>query len=286
MRDSKGLDARNPRPLGREEVRKCKTEACKEIQDFLHTKDGTLEVIDKAPKAYPGLKKMIRRIIKEEEKSLHGVLLGEDIISAMYSGYKNALMGFLRSAEESNRFMIERACLSVFVTSTTEKYLNLLKSRKWHILVDEGLIIRNEGEGLGRIKRFARHKVKLDGVSVYLMGRPLCEKHLKFPEFSMEVKEIERALGFKIDAKCYLCSRKARYFTLSMPKASALIGLAGHIKGKDVSTLRRTYSNLSRILHPYGFNELEKDKVFTIWARDFLTVVSEINNLLDLVHDS
>ncbi len=261
----------------------CRSESCKKVFKFFSRKEGTLEIIDQAPKAYPGLKAYIRKIAKEEELLLNDVVLGDDIISAIESGYKNGLMGFLRSAEESNRFIIERACLSVFVSATTSKYMELLKKKKWHVLVDLGYIIRAESEGTGRMKKFVNRKIKLDQWSVYLMGKPFCKKHVKVLEYSIPVEDLEEKLKTRINARCSLCHKPADYFTLAMPKASALIGLAGYIKGKDITTLMRTYANISRILHPYGFNDINKDKVFTIWARDFLTVISEINDLLGLV---
>ncbi|WP_246252956.1 hypothetical protein [Acidianus brierleyi] len=264
----------------------CRSDSCKKVFKYLSRKEGTLEIIDQAPKAYPGFKSYIRKIIKKEELLFKDIVLGEDIVSAMESGYKNALMGFLRSAEESNRFIIERACLTVFVSATTPKYIDLLRKKKWHTLVDLGYIIRAESEGTGRMKKFANRKVKLDQWSVYLMGKPFCKKHVKILEYSIPVEDLEEKLKMRIDARCSLCHKPADYFTLAMPKASALIGLAGYIKGKDVTTLMKTYANISRILHPYGFNDINKDKVFTIWARDFLTVITEINDLLNLVDGS
>ncbi len=253
---------------------------------FLQRKEGTLQLINNAPKSYPGFKSYVRKKIKEEENLLQGILFAEDIISAMHSGYKNALAGYLRSAEESNRFIIERASLSIFVSATEEKYLELLKERQWHILVDEGYIVRAASEGIGRIKKVARRTLKLNKYSVYLMGAPVCRKHLKFQKYSMSVDELEDNLKLEISAKCKFCHRQADYFTLAMPKASALIGLAEYISGKSTTELMRIYANISRVIHPYGFTDLDKDKVFTLWARDFLNIISEINNLFNLVNSS
>ncbi|WP_231136339.1 hypothetical protein [Acidianus ambivalens] len=264
----------------------CRTEKCEKIMKFLERKEGTLQLINNAPKAYPGFKNYVRKEIEEEEKLLEGVLFAEDIISAMHSGYKNALAGYLRSAEESNRFIIERASLSIFVSATEEKYLELLKERQWHVLVDEGYIIRAASEGIGRIKKAAGRALKLNKYSVYLMGAPVCRKHLKFQKYSMSIDELEDNLRVRISAKCKFCHRQADYFTLAMPKASALIGLAEYITGKSTTNLMRIYANISRVIHPYGFTDLDKDKVFTLWARDFLNIISEVNNLFNLVDSS
>jgi len=53
-----------------------------------------------------------------------------------------------------------------------------------------------------------------------------------------------------------------------MPKASALIALACETVNKKSNRMLKIYANLSRILHPYGFTDIDKDVVFTVWARD------------------
>ncbi|ARM76168.1 hypothetical protein [Acidianus manzaensis] len=265
---------------------KCKSEKCEKVFKYLKKKEGTLEIIDNAPKSYPGFKNYIRKEIENEKILLKDVLFRDDIISAMESGYKNALMGYLRSAEESNRFIIERASLSIFVSATTDKYLELLKEKEWHKLVDEGYVIRAASEGIGRIKKAAGRKLKINESSVYLMGAPVCRKHLKFIKYSKSIDELEEELRVRITDRCKFCHRQAEYFTLAMPKASALIGLAGCITSKNIDNLMRIYSNISRIIHPYGFTELDKEKVFTIWSRDFLNILFEINNLFGFVNSS
>ncbi|AWR97469.1 hypothetical protein DFR86_07845 [Acidianus sulfidivorans JP7] len=265
---------------------KCKTEKCEKVFKYLKRKEGTLEIIDNVPKAYPGFKNYVRKEIEKEKTLLTNNIFKDDIISAMESGYKNALMGYLRSAEESNRFIIERASLHVFVSATTQTYLVLLKEKDWHKLVDEGYVIRAASEGLGRIKKAAGKTLKLNENSVYLMGAPVCRKHLKFIKYSKSVDELEEELRVRISDRCKFCHRQAEYFTLAMPKASALIGLAGYITNKNVDNLMRIYSNISRIIHPYGFTELDKDKVFTAWARDFLNILFEINNLFGFIDGS
>ncbi|WP_150111423.1 hypothetical protein [Candidatus Acidianus copahuensis] len=132
---------------------KCRSEKCIKISNFLERKEGTLDIIHEAPKSYPGFRRYIREIMQNQEKLFDNFVFKDDIKSAMMSGYTNALAGFLRSAEESNRFIIERSTLELLVRSTTDYYLRALKQREWHILVDNGYIIRSAGEGLGRIKK-------------------------------------------------------------------------------------------------------------------------------------
>ncbi|QKR00715.1 hypothetical protein GWK48_10240 [Metallosphaera tengchongensis] len=261
---------------------RCRSEQCREISSFLERRDGTLDVVYEAPRSNPSFRRYVRKIITDQEGLLKGVVLGEDISNSMWTGYKNATLGFLRSAEESNRFIIERACLSVLVSETSEKYLELLKTRRWHVMVDSGYTIRNERDALRSVRRFLGREVRLDRFTIYLAGEPTCERHLMFPRYSISVKELESSLHLKVRAKCRKCSRDAKYFTLAMPKASALMGLATHIRGMKGDVLKTTYSNISRIIHPYGFNDLEKDRVFTLWARDLLTVLREVNRLLVL----
>ena len=256
----------------------------KDIIKFLKITAGTLEVVEKAPKADMKFRNLIKRVIKDEEERLKGVLFGEDMVFAMRAGYKNAVLGFFHSAEENNRFLIERASLSVFISHTTDAYLKALKSRDWHKLVDEGFIIRSGGEALTRIRKFTGER-EVNGITIYFAGRPVCEKHLKWEMYSMSINELYKELGVKRkkvreDIKCKYCGKEAKYFTLAMPKASALISLACETVGKNPNHLLKIYANLSRVLHPYGFTNIEKERVFTLWARDLLMILLEIDQLL------
>ncbi|BFH73745.1 hypothetical protein SJAV_16890 [Sulfurisphaera javensis] len=254
----------------------------KKLLKFLSTTEGTLSIIKKAPPSDDKFRKLIKKVILDEAKLLKNVLLGEDMIKAMKFGYKNAVLGFLHSAEENNRFLIERASLSTFITHTTDAYYNALKNMDWHKLVDEGFIIRSGGEALTKIRKYSGLR-EVNGITIFLAGRPVCEKHLKWEDYSMSIHEIFSELGMKKvkkDIKCKYCKNDAKYFTLAMPKASALIALACETVNKKSNRLLKIYANLSRILHPYGFTDIEKDVVFTIWARDLLMILSEINELL------
>ena len=254
----------------------------KKLLKFLANNEGTLSVIRKAPPSDEKFKKLIKRVIVDESKLLQKVLLGEDMITAMKVGYKNAAAGFLHSAEENNRFLMERASLSVFITHTTEAYLKALKDLEWHKLVDEGFIIRSGGEALTKIRKYAGTR-EVNSITIYLAGRPVCEKHLKWEDYSISVHELFKELGMKKEKKeikCKYCGKEAKYFTLAMPKASALIALACETVNKKSNRMLKIYANLSRILHPYGFTDIDKDVVFTVWARDLLMILSEINELL------
>jgi len=254
----------------------------KKLLKFLSNSEGTLSIIRKAPPSDDKFKKIIKRIIIEESKLLQKVLLGEDMITAMKVGYKNAVAGFLHSAEENNRFLMERASLSTFVTHTTEAYFKALKELEWHKLVDEGFIVRSGGEALTKIRKYAGTR-EVNSITIYLAGRPVCEKHLKWEDYSISVHELFKELGMKKEkkeVKCKYCGKEAKYFTLAMPKASALIALACETVNKKSNRMLKIYANLSRILHPYGFTDIDKDVVFTVWARDLLMILSEINALL------
>lgn len=254
----------------------------KKLLKFLANNEGTLSLISKSPPADESFKRIIKRVILEESKKLQNVLLGEDMINAMKVGYKNAVSGFLHSAEENNRFLIERASLSTFIGNTTDAYYRALKNMDWHKLVDEGFIIRSGGEALTKIRKYSGLR-EVNGITIYLAGRPVCEKHLKWEDYSISLHEIFKSLGMKKEKKeikCKYCGKDAKYFTLAMPKASALIALACETVGKKSNRLLKIYANLSRILHPYGFTDVEKDVVFSIWARDLLLILSEINELL------
>jgi len=254
----------------------------KKLLKFLSSSEGTLSVIRKAPPSDEKFKKLIKRVIVDESKLLQKVLLGEDMITAMKVGYKNSVAGFLHSAEENNRFLMERASLSVFITHTTEAYLKALKELEWHKLVDEGFIIRSGGEALTKIRKYAGTR-EVNSITIYLAGRPVCEKHLKWEDYSISVHELFKELGMKKEkkeVKCKYCGKEAKYFTLAMPKASALIALACETVNKKSNRMLKIYANLSRILHPYGFTNIDKDVVFTVWARDLLMILSEINELL------
>jgi hypothetical protein len=256
----------------------------KYILKFLKNTSGTIEAITKAPPSDESFRKLIKRIIIDESERLNSVLFGDDMVTAMKAGYKTAILGYLHSAEENNRFLIERASLSVFVKNTTEAYKRALERREWHKLVDDGFIIRSGGEGLTRIRKFTGGR-EVNGITIYFAGKPVCEKHLKWDGYSLSIHELYKELGFKKkkgkeDIKCKYCKQEAKYFTLAMPKASALIALACETVGKKPNSLLKIYANLSRVLHPYGFTDLPKEKVFTVWARDLLMILLEINQLL------
>ncbi|BCU71039.1 hypothetical protein KN1_23360 [Stygiolobus caldivivus] len=265
----------------------------KAILKFLKNTSGTIEAISKAPPSDDSFRKLMKKIIVEEGEKLKDVLFGQDMIIAMKAGYKNAVLGYLHSAEENNRFLVERASLSVFVKNTTEAYRKALEKREWHKLVDEGFIIRSGGEALTRIRKFSGSR-DVNGITIYFAGRPVCEKHLKWEDYSISVHELYKELGMKKkkaknEISCKYCKQEAKYFTLAMPKASALIALACETVGKKPNSLLKIYANLSRVLHPYGFTDLPKEKVFTIWARDLLMILLEINQLLfpcDFKHSS
>ncbi|MGC9113184.1 hypothetical protein [Acidilobus sp.] len=58
--------------------------------------------------------------------------------------------------------------------------------------------------------------------------------------------------------------------------------IASYLTGLDPKEPMELYSNLSRVLHPYGFSWLRPEAAFTVWARDMLTAAFYVNSMLGL----
>ncbi|MCY0860587.1 MAG: hypothetical protein OWQ54_09180 [Sulfolobaceae archaeon] len=268
--------------LARELYEKCKSENCKKVVEFVtdnlcREERDTLAVIDRYPReTWTGFQKMIRNYLKKSLKIYDDLIFKEDIVKTVYNGYYNALKGNLHSAEESNRFLIERVCLSIYVQHTTPLYLEILDKRIWHKMVDRGYIVRNAGEALSRVRKISKDD-DIEGDRIFLIGKPVCRKHLEFPRYSMPL----RAFKVKEKLKCH-CGSNAEYLTLVMPKVNALIGLSCHIMNYKPRRLERIYSNLSRVVHPYGFVSVPKAQSLTIWFRDYFLLSSEFAKVLNV----
>ncbi len=214
------------------------------------------------------------KILLPKLNLLKGLSYYNDIIRSINSGRGEAVAGNLRSAEENSRFIIERGCLSKFIESTTLKYDIALKNMDWHNMVNKGYTISSFGEAMRRIRSLDPSIKQLDSKSIFLAGKAVCSKHLEFPFYSIPIKDFN---GLK-NLRCK-CGSKADYLTLAMPKVSALIGLASFIAGINPNSLYFVYSNLSRVVHPYGFTDFPKGQSYALWLRDLDSILSSIISL-------
>ncbi len=259
---------------------KCKVEECRKAVNFFTdnlctSRRQTLDVMDNVPRGWSGLYKTVRNFIRESKLIFHGLAFEEEIDAIIDNGYLNALRGNLHSAEESNRFLMERVFLSVLTQRTTSDYERILQRRLWHRMVDSGYTILHFGEAIGRLKKATGGKPPLDRDTIYLVGKPVCRKHLEYPEFSRPVED----LPVRERLKCR-CGKDAEYMTLAMPKVSALIGLGCYLLGYQAESFENIYSNISRIVHPYGLVKVEKNRAILLWFRDYFMIISEIRRAL------
>ncbi|MCH1770370.1 MULTISPECIES: hypothetical protein [Metallosphaera] len=264
-----------------DKIRRCRSRACEEALLFVsdnlfRTRRNTLDIMDQVPSGWSGLNKLVREYVRRSMILYRGLVFEDEIRHAVIEGYHSALRGNLHSAEESNRFILERFCLSRFVERTSNIYLDLIKSRTWHRLVDSGFIITSLGEALSRRKRLGT-KASLEGEGIFLAGKPVCRRHLTFPEYSRDISRFR----IKGKVKCK-CGAPAVALTLAMPKVSALIGLTCYLLGHDSRTLERIYSNLSRIVHPYGFVKMDREKAILIWFRDYFMLSTEFSKIMKI----
>lgn len=262
-------------------IRRCRSRSCEEVLLFIsdnlfRTRRNTLDIIDQVPSGWSGLRKLVRDYVRRSMAIYHDLIFGEEIKRAVMEGYRSALRGNLHSAEESNRFILERFCLSKFVERTSDLYLDLVRTRTWHRLVDAGFIITSLGEALSRKKKLGV-KGTLKGEGIFLAGKPVCKRHLTFPQYSRDLHD----LGVKGRIRCK-CGAPAVALTLAMPKVSALIGLACHLSGYDPRNLERIYSNLSRIVHPYGFIDFDREKALLVWFRDYFMLSVEFSKITNI----
>jgi hypothetical protein len=259
---------------------KCKLEECKKAvrfftDDLCTSKRQTLDILDNVPKGWSGLYKTVRAFIKESKELYKGMLFADEIETLIDNGYMNAMKGNLHSAEESNRFLLERIFLSIFIENTTNDYEKILRKRQWHRMVDAGYTILHFGEVIGRLKKTTGGKPPIDRNTIYLIGKPVCRKHLEFPEYSRNIEDFP----LKERLKCK-CGKEADYLTLAMPKVSALIGLGCYIVGYPSERFENIYSNISRIIHPYGLVKIDKDRAVLLWFRDYYMIVGELKKAL------
>lgn len=271
----------------------CRSEQCREavrfISDDLCKKPrDTLTIVGSNVFSWKGLAPFSRRFITKNMNLFSDFIFVTEINQAIWDGYRLALRGSFRSAEENNRFIIERVCLSVFIQTGIPDYLDVLRKRAWHKMVDDGYTVLNFGEALSRVRRLTHNDLKrVSGDYVWFMGRPVCGKHLKYRDFSRSLKDLlphhDSPRGEnrrnKVDLgnlKCFICGKRAEYLTLVMPKVSALIGLACSALSLQPDSLYRTYSSLSRVIHPYGFTRIGREESLLLWLRDYFMIVSVV----------
>ncbi|BBG25310.1 hypothetical protein IC006_2645 [Sulfuracidifex tepidarius] len=259
---------------------KCKLDECRKAvkfftDDLCQTRRQTLDIIDNVPKGWSGLYKTVRSFLKDSKSLFKGFVFQDEIEVLIDNGYINALKGNLHSAEESNRFLMERIFLSIFIENTTRDYEEILQRRLWHKMVDSGYTILHFGEVMGRLKKATGGKPPLNEETIYLVGKPVCRKHLEYPQFSRHIED----LPIQERLKCR-CGKDADYMTLAMPKVSALIGIGCYILGYPSERFENIYSNISRIIHPYGLVKVEKSKAVLLWFRDYFMIVSELEKAI------
>ncbi len=215
------------------------------------------------------------RYIKPMLLELNGLMFYDDIKIAVESGYNDITHGNLRSGEESNRFIIERGCLSIFIKGTTLKYKEALDNMDWHHLVDDGNIIRSFGEAINKIRKVDNKINFINGKTIFLCGKAVCDKHDKYMHYSMPIKTLTNK-----SLRCY-CGKEAEYFVLPMPKVNALIGLSCYIANVNSMPLNKVYSNVSRIIHPYGFSDFDVNNGMLLWLKDLKLILSVIISMKD-----
>lgn len=249
------------------------------FSDWVNSYDeSTLDLIksDKIPDvSYKEISDYYSSILNEKMNKISDFKFYDDIKIAADTGYRLSSEGNLLNAAYNNRFILEKGCLSIFIDNTTSKYYDAIVNMDWHKLVDDRFIINSFGEAMHKIRKIDPNFNSINGRTIFLAGKPVCDKHVSYIHYAAPIKSLtnKRVL-------CQ-CGKEARYFILPMPKVSALIGLSCYIAHINSSNLSRVYSNLSRIIHPYGFIDFDKNKSSALWIRDLNTILNELIKMND-----
>ena len=240
--------------------------------------EGTLDLIksNNIPNvSHKEISDYYNSILKEKIDMLRDFKFYNNIKIAVDTGYRLSSEGNLLNSAYNNRFIIEKGCLSIFIDNTTSKYYDAIVNMDWHKLVDDRFVINSFGEAMHRIRKIEPNFNSINGRTIFLAGKPVCDKHVSYIHYAAPIKSLtnKRVL-------CQ-CGKEARYFILPMPKVSALIGLSCYIAHINPSNLSRAYSNLSRIIHPYGFIDFDRDKSLALWIRDLNTILNELIKMKD-----
>jgi hypothetical protein len=208
----------------------------------------------------------------------------DSALTALGQAYFSAKNGMVSSAFENTRFFMERSALikEISVMGTENNPYELaLEHMEWHKMVDKKFILYGLQQFTGRIWHYTGEKYLPKGITIFLSGVPLCGNHSKaYTKYSRTIREIELETGLLIREKCAKCEKDAMWFTISFPKAGAILGMLGLYTGYDVSGLGKFYADYSRVLHPYGFYRYPGNYLMNLWSLDFIRLGLEMEKIL------
>ncbi len=205
-------------------------------------------------------------------------------ITALKQAHFSAKNGMASAAFENTRFFLERISLVKIISmmkTENNPYEIALEHMEWHRLIDKKFILYGLQQFTGRIWHYMGEKYVPTGNTIFLSGIPLCGNHSKaYTKYSRTVKEIEDEAGISIEEKCAKCGKEATRFTISLPKAGAILGMLGFYTGFDITKLGRFYGDYSRVLHPYGFYNYPGHFLINLWSIDFIRLGVELDKIL------
>ena len=205
-------------------------------------------------------------------------------ITALKQAHFAARNGMVSAAFENTRFFLERLSLVKIISemkTENNPYEIAIEHLEWHQLIDKKFIIYGLQQFTGRIWHYTGEKYTPRGTTIFLSGIPLCGNHSRaYAKYSRTIKEIEFETGISIREKCAKCGKDAVRFTISLPKAGAILGMLGLYTGHDVSELGRFYGDYSRVLHPYGFYGYPGTYLINLWSIDFIRLGLKLQKIL------
>ncbi|WP_337860139.1 hypothetical protein [Ferroplasma sp.] len=208
----------------------------------------------------------------------------ESAINALKQAYHAAKNGMASAAFENTRFFLERIALIKIISlmkMENNPYELALELIEWHKLVDKKFIIYGLQQFTGRIWHYTEKKTIPEGILIFLSGVPLCGNHSKaYAKYSRTINEIESETGLNIKEQCAKCGKEAVRFTISLPKAGAILGLLGFYTGREISDLGKYYADYSRVLHPYGFYSYPSNYLINLWSIDFIRLALKLDKII------
>ncbi len=217
------------------------------------------------------------------EKHFPYSITGSAIIALKHAHF-SAKNGMPSAAFENTRFFLERTSLLKIISmmdTENNPYEVALEHLEWHRLIDKRFILYGIQQFTGRVWHYTGERYIPHGTAIFLSGIPLCGNHSKaYIKYSRTIKEIEDETGIRVTEKCAKCDRNAVRFTISLPKAGAILGMLGFYTGKDISDLGRFYGDYSRVLHPYGFYSYPENYLINLWSIDFMRLALKLDKIL------
>jgi hypothetical protein len=205
-------------------------------------------------------------------------------ILALRQAHLAAINGMASAAFENTRFFLERTSLIKIISmmhTENNPYEIALEHMEWHRLIDKKFILYGLQQFTGRIWHYTEEGYIPVGNTIFLSGIPLCKNHSKaYIKYSREIGEIELETGISIKERCAKCGKDAVRFTISLPKAGAILSMLGFYTGHDVSQLGKFYGDYSRVLHPYGFYGYPGKYLINLWDIDFLRLGKKLDKIL------